>query len=58
MSKRKNLAKRKQAKLEKAAIGIVNNMTPEQQDKLIELLAKAVTDASGNNSPSTETSRL
>jgi Spy/CpxP family protein refolding chaperone len=44
MSKRKNLKKRSNAKLKKAARELVQKLTPEQQDKLAELLAKAVTD--------------
>ena len=45
MSKRKNLERRRKARMAKHAHNIVTNLTPEQQDKLAELLAKAVTDA-------------
>jgi Spy/CpxP family protein refolding chaperone len=51
MSRRKNLQKRAKARLQKAALNVVTKLTPEQQDKLAQLLAKAVaTDATNNNS--------
>lgn len=50
MSKRTNLAKRSKRKLNKAALDIVKNLTLEQQQKLAELLDKAVfTDVADNN---------
>lgn len=55
MSKRKNLERRRKTKLAKHAHNIVNNLTPEQQDRLAELLAKAVTDATPNNPATSET---
>ena len=45
MSKRRNLERKRQQKLQRAARGIVSKLTQEQQDRLAEMLAKAVTDA-------------
>jgi Spy/CpxP family protein refolding chaperone len=49
MSKRKNLEKRAKAKMARAANEIVKKLTPEQQDKLAEILAKAVAENVANN---------
>ena len=52
MSKRRNLERKRQQKLQRAAHGIVSKLTQEQQDRLAELLAKAVTDAKPSDTPS------
>jgi Spy/CpxP family protein refolding chaperone len=49
MSKRKNLEKRAKTKMAKAANSIVSKLTPEQQDRLAELLAQKVAENVTNN---------
>lgn len=51
MSRRRNLEKRSKTRLQTAARDIVSKLTPEQQDKLAELLAKAVVENATNNDP-------
>lgn len=57
MSKRREQARRAKKRLQTAAEGIVKKLTPEQQDRLVELLAKAVTDVPIDDSLRPETSR-
>jgi hypothetical protein len=42
MSKRRNLNRRAKKRLNNAAEKLVQNLTPEQQDELVKVLAKAV----------------
>lgn len=56
MSKRRNLARRAKKRLHNAAEALVKNLTPEQQDELVKMLAKAViADAQATNTVSSET---
>jgi Spy/CpxP family protein refolding chaperone len=56
MSKRREQERRAKKRMQTAAEGIVKKLTPEQQDRLVELLAKAVTsDVADTDTLRTET---
>lgn len=55
MSKRREQARRAKKRLQTHAKAIVQKLTEEQQDRLVELLAKAVTDVPTDDSVRTKT---
>lgn len=57
MSKRRNLERKRQQKMRRAAYGIVSKLTIEQQDRLAETLAKAVLNVGHSDTTATKTAR-
>jgi hypothetical protein len=55
MSKRRNLERKRKEKLKRHATAIISKLSQEQQDRLAEALAKAVTNAGLSDSTATET---